>query len=442
VQGVGAGSVVSASKRQLVVAPYVFATFGDSRANNLGGVTAPSPDASSALFTPVRAPSWVLAYMGDISQIGNFGVSGDGTSSWNSSSRLQSKTISAFAALGTIDLTHVQYGINNYYASSTVVADYITLRDATVTDLKNLTRALLANGSKVIFESINHCTVTAYASDAATKRNLTNEINSIMSAYIAGLPQSMVRFVDTNRLLVDANGYGDVQYYSLTDALPGVHFNQYGARISGKEVSRVARLMLPDRQAVHYSALPTKPNMCRFWPGLAYLGSLSVSGTHSGLATAAGFDDATGRHYVDMSFNVTALASGTAQVRFDIGVAVGSYGGATPDFTVSVGDELRADARIVVGVNVSALAMRHRIYKQAGGSIFNDWGDVGDVQDAAFPDGESVWLTTPKFVTDTASSGIQAPGNGTGYVLQVFVRSLALGAGGIRVYLPDVRRTA
>ncbi|WP_457425659.1 hypothetical protein [Roseateles sp. P5_E7] len=421
--------------------PYTFGSDGDSRANDVGGTqsASPTPDGTGSLFTMNKADTWMLAYLGDFVQAVNCGVSGDTTntvgvgSGWNNPARSQGKTQAAFAAAAPQGSTS-QYGINNYYTANDVPATYAAKRDQAVSDIKAFIRSKLFLGCKHLHESTYHCSQAGYGTDAASKRDLTNEINAQVEAWIATLPADRVGYFNANALLVDAQGYGDASKF-----LDGVHLNQHGGRIVGKGRAAAMRRLFPDRGARTYAELPTRPNL--IWPVPSLLTNAVVRGTFSGITMTAGSEN--GRPYVDLAWTVSALDSGTdAQIRFEIHASVGSYNSTVPDATVANGDWLRHRATLVIGQNVANAMTRHRVYKQAGGSLFADWGDAGYVSDGGLPSGETFTPVSPKFQLDVGSTGIEAPAVGKGCAIHVFVRSNATGAGSLRVYDPDIRKVA
>jgi lysophospholipase L1-like esterase len=432
-----------------IQAPFKYAAFGDSR-TNFTGKTDATVHGQSTIHTLNRSASYVLQAMPDIEPVFCGGLSGDTTntivagSGWNNPARSQGKTLAALAAT-LPDVVDIQYGVNNYSFATDVSTTYAAKLAQTTGDLKALVLTLLEMGAKVNLQDVIHCTqayYTANGGDAVLKWQLGNAINAEMSAFVANVAKSrpgVVTYTPVNSLLAGSDGYADATLFA-----DGVHANDAQARIAGAACAASIRTLLPQKPGFAYTALSGQHNMMRQYPVLATADTLltTVSGTYSASTATVGFDTAVGRHYVDLAYNVSALASGSAQIRLDVFAHLGSYGGATPDWTIAANDWLQGGGVLVCGANVGALDFRLRAFKQAGGSDFADQGDAALVPVVSYATGAVVQLRTPRVQVLAASSGIEAAASAKGVQLQLFVRSIATGPGSVRLYSPALRKVA
>lgn len=426
--------------------PVRYAVFGDSRMNFTGGVTN-NPHGQGLTYSPLRSPTYTLQNLQEFECCFAGGMSGDTTgqtnavSGWYNPARENGKTI-ANLALAAAQAVEIQYGINDYFVAADTVANSATYVTNTVNNLKGLIVCLLEKGCVVNFQEIMHCTQAGYGADSATKWGITEKINAAMKAFItnisAAIPDRIV-YTPINALLSASNGY-----LNTSNTNDGVHTNDKGARIIGKATAATWRTLLPAQKSYVYSNLQSSVNLLRQYPRLSSAETISAIplGTYTGVTVARGFDDLVGRSYVDVNFNVTALVSGSAQLRLSLLAHVGSYGGATPDYTLLANDWVQGSAIIRPGLNIGMLHLRIRSFKQAGGSDFTDMGDVGQSSVVNYTPSEDVYMRTPRLQLLAGSSGLVEPPaeSSAGLQLHLHILSTATGAGSLRVYSPTIMK--
>lgn len=427
--------------------PYRFGSFGDSRCRLQTTGTQIGNVGSAAAFASNRVPAWICAYLGDTEPVADFGVSGDtlisssSTTGWNGPTRVNSKTIANFIALG-VEVCYVQYGINDLPTATS--ANLIAAAQSMVSEL-------MAAGIKVCVSNIMLFDPTAATpnitpGNAAATLVKINAFRDFMSAWVVTMSGRAV-FVDPNPLIaLPSTGYGDPQFFTTADTL-GVHPNKRGSQVMGQQAAAAIRTLLPRRDAKRYTAGPLASANLIDW-GAASTANLvvvnSVAGTTTANTPTWNIDAATGAPYAEATITPTVLASGTAQARFEIwatGVA-----GATPTWPILAGDVLQGSARVTMDdgsggpINVQSVTLRHRMFNTGAASqFFTDWGGVAGSTDLTTQplaiDGR---FTTPAVVSPIASASIQTPQAGGGYYLAVFVETPTLTPIRVRIYAPSL----
>lgn len=425
---------------------YRLATMGDSRSRLNTSGTQIGVIGSSANYTSQRPAPWIAAYLGDTDPVADFGVSGDTlisastSTGWNGTARSNSKTIANLIATG-VDAVYIQYGINDLPSASS--ANLIAAA-------KSLVSELVAAGIKVCLSNIMIFDPTAGSaniSPANAPATLVkiNAFRDSMREFIAGLTGRAV-FVDPNPLLIlPSTGYGDPQYFTTADAL-GVHPNENGAQIMGRQAAEALRTLLPKRYAHAFTPGPLyQPNLID-WGGSSNLfAANNVVGTTTASTPTWGVDSVTGVPYCECTFTVTALSSGTAQARFEAHAT--GISGATPTWPIAIGDVLQGSARVTIDdgsgnpVKTQSITLRHRMFNTSAASqFFADWGGTSGTSDLsllAFPvDGR---FSTPMQASPIASADIAAASVGSGYYLAVLLEAPALGTYRVRMYAPSLR---
>lgn len=428
--------LLTALRSEGVQRPYRMVTFGDSRAVAASNA-ALAVTGSAHSIQGIRTPLWLAGALGDTEIVGNFGLSGDLASGWNSTSRTTGRTITNLIAAaqfkgGPVDFCYIQYGINDIVAWNGVGQS--AFEATTVGYLKSLCGAVMGAGIKVVFEAINPGTAAGYGANAALKLSAHININATMQEWLSGFPRQAV-FANTFSSLVDATGYANTTYY--TD---GLHFNWLGAMLSGRLVAASARTILPQKRALTYtSGSLLQPNLID-WSGPT-LHAVSDTGTVTFNTPTWNVDPVLGMPYAEVTMTCGALAG--AYARGHLEVHATTISGGSPRYPISVGDELQGSCYLVIddgngGVPpIQDLVVRHRLYSDT------KYSDVGLFLAAAGPNfAASVAhrFHTPTIVTATASAGISAPAAGAGYSLQPHVEFNAVGQScRMRVYAPSLR---
>lgn len=435
-------SSVSGGGAAPTAAPYRLGSYGDSRANGVGS-TQIGPAGTGTSFSLARVPAWVAAVLGDTEYCANFGVSGDilisagSTNGWNGQNRLNSKTIGNFLSLG-LDVAYIQYGINDLPAATSA---------ALITEAKRLVSALLAGGLKVCLDGIMLFDPTAATpnispANAAATLVKINEFSAAMSAWMAPMVGRAVFVNSTSAIALASTGYADPQYMTTADTL-GVHPSKRGCQIMAPIIAAAIRTMLPAKSARTYTLGPNTSLNLIDWANPTMFGT-QIAGTVAFSTPTWNMDAATGVPYAEITMTPSALASGTAQGRFEI--QANDIAGATPKFAISIGDVFQASARITIddgngGVApVQSVQLRQRLYNNAAASqIFSDWGQVTTTDLTTLPALVDVRATTPAVATPIASATIATPAVGSGFYLAAFIETTTLAPVRCRLYAPSLR---
>ena len=431
--GPGGGNLGLPTPTKISEVPYLMASFGDSRALGEVNITSPDFSVTSALMRATRLPAMLMGEMGDVEYSRNYGVSGDLCANWGSTTRAISGGGSGTASITNLcnetalDFVAVQYGINDvisWNGTSPVLATFVATQ---VAYHKAYITEILKSGKKVVWESINPCTLANYSSIAA-KQTAVDQINAAVSAFIAGFPLWAV-YADTATSLKDGTGYANTAYYA-----DGTHFNRIGALLSAGIVATAARAILPKKAAISYAALPVRPNFIDWLSPAVY--TVAEAGAVSALVTTTGV--ANGEFYIQHTYTPTA---GT---RFRMATS-GHIGTATPRYSVGIGDVVQGSARVVVddgaggAPNVSAIDLRHRMYGASG--VFQSTGDLADL--SLTPSSAiDLRMITPRVASAMASASVADVGLSQGYTLELFVTSPSTSPVRVRIYSPQLRRVA
>lgn len=426
-------------------APYRMGSFGDSRANGHLSGSQIGLTGSGSAFSMARMPAWVAAALGDTEYVANFGVSGDTlisastSTGWNGTARSNSKTIANFLALG-LDVAYIQYGINDLPAATSA---------ALITEAKRLVSALLAGGVRVCLDGIMLFDPTAATpnispANAAATLVKINEFAAAMSAWVAPMSGRAVFVNSTSAIALSSTGYADPLYMSTSDTL-GVHPNKRGCQLMAPPVAAAIRTLLPAKVARTYTLGPiTAPNLID-WSGPSIAG-VNVGGTVSFTTPTWNMDSATGVPYAESTMTATALASGTAQGRFEIQAS--DISGATPKFPISIGDVLQGGCRLYIddgnggAAPVQSATIRHRMYNTGAASqFFSDWGSqVGSGDLTLMPAVVDIRASVPAVASPIASVNISTPATGAGYYLAAHIETTALNTPiRVRMYAPSLR---
>lgn len=439
-----AGNMTGAALRPSV-APYLWASFGDSRANT----NSANPDVSghTASLAIVKSSWWAAAIRGDSEFALNYGVSGDPASGWALATRnggVTTKPISALVA-ASADLVHVQYGVNDI-----LTGDGTTPTAATIAGyLQAAVLEILKSGKAVLFESILPCSaagwVTAGSGTAAQKQAIADAVNSLMQTFCASLPATMVRYVETAASLKDGTGYASAAYFA-----GGIHLNNDGARLCGSLLAAGSLNLLPAKSAVWYpSGLQAGPNFIDLIAPVITTITSGVAGTFTINSQTTGWDATTGP-YTEWVITANTLASGEATFWAVLGGDVGAFGGSSK-YAVAANDVLQGQCRLLIDngaggapVGLRNFVVRQRCYYQAGGGVYADVGSyaVPSTQQL-FTDRVDALMTTPRVTTTTASAGIEPPTHTKGYGLHIFVSVSQTGVPiRIRASAPSLRKAA
>ena len=417
--------------------PYKLATWGDSRANT--NSTIPNVNGASAAISPIKVGGWLATHRGDTVLEYNFGVSGDSASLWKSTSRTGTKTFAVLASCDA-DMVYIQFGVNDIDAWNGVSPTYADQVTETSDYLIALINEIIKSGKAVIFESINPQTSTGWGANAALKQQMSEEVNGLIETHISKYPKCAV-YVDTMSW-TKSSGFADSNYYS-----DDTHFNIIGAYRAGKECAEASYAILPRQSAqFFFSGGLHNPNFINLAVPQSFTNA--NTGTITFSAASTGFDETYGP-YVQYTCTPTVLSNGEAVALIVVGGDVGSYGGATPDYSVAIGDVLQGQARILVddgsggAPKATNVVVRHRLYYQAGSSTFADWGNyVGT--GSGYPnyyEALNALFTSPRFASTTASSGIEATTVSKGYGLNVTVSLTEVNtAVRVRIYLGFLRK--
>lgn len=435
---------------QSVAAPYMLASFGDSRNNVVSSGTQIGYCGSGTAWSTQRVPTWIAAYLGDTELIGNFGVSGDtlisssSTTGWDGVSRVNSKTFANLIA-SKPDVIYAGPGINDLPSASS---------DALIAEGKRCISAIFAAGIKLCWSNIMLFDPTASSANitpanAAATLVKINAYRDAMSVYCAGLAGRVV-FVDPNPLIALATtGYADPQYIQSSDNL-GVHPNRRGAQLMAKQAADAIRTLIPLRNAKCYTEGPlSNPNFIDW--GAAATSNIFATNSVVGTSTASTpiwtTDSVTGLPTAKCTFTVTALAGGFAQ--FFLKVDATDVAGATPKKPLFVGDVIRGSARVVVddgagsrAVGVQDVSPRVRMFNTGPTSqFFNDWGGVGGAVLTDLPLVVDGRMSPPASASPIASATLDTPqtGSGRGFFFGVFVEVNALGTYTVSIGAPSLR---
>lgn len=426
-------ALVSGALNPGVQRPYRLTAYGDSRASFMSTSTILVPTGSATSLNRKRVLPWLMSYLGDAEAVANFGHSGDTAVLWASSSRPNSKTINNLIAAnvfkgGPVDAVYVQYGINDYIAGTSAA----TVAAA----IQALCSALMGAGYRVILEATNPASAASYGASAAAKLQATIDGNALLSAWAGGYRSKLV-FVDTFAALIDGTGYASATYFA-----DGLHFNWQGAMLSGAACATAARTLLAPKNALAYtSGSLLQPNLID-WdaPSLFFV---SDQGTVTGSTPTWGVDSATGMPYAECTMKCTALTGGRAQAHLEVHPAAAVISGATPRWSIAVGDELQGSAYLTLDdgagglPSAQSMTLRHRFYTD---SKFADDGAFFSAAAPNFLRSPNGRYTTVSFFTATASGAIAAPAAGVGYTLQATVEFNTVGQSArLRMYAPSLR---
>lgn len=425
--------------------PYMWASFGDSRANTNSTVPDVSGHASSLAIN--KSSWWAAALRGDSEFVLNYGVSGDPASGWALATRNGGITTKPFSALvaATFDILHDQSGVNDILSGNGT-----TPTAATIAGYKQayILEAFKA-GKIVISESILPCTaagwVSAGSGTAAQKQAIADEVNRLMEAWCALFP-TVCRYVDTATLLKSSStGYANSAYY-----VDEIHLSNDGARLCGKEMALASLEIVPGKPGIWYpSGLQTGPNFIDMVaPGVTNI-LTGLAGTFTLVSQTTGIS--TDGPYTEWVVTPATLASGEATFWAVLHADVGAYGGATPKYTVAANDVLQGQCTLLVDDGAGGapsglrnVLVRQRVFYQAGSSTYADVGSyaVPSTQ-SLFTEKIDALMTTPRITTTTASSGIEATTNSKGYGLHIFVSVSQTGTPiRIRATAPSLRKAA
>lgn len=410
--------------------PWRFGSFADSRGNTTSN-SAITPAGSATSLNDQRG-AWAAAYLGDAETVCNFGVSGDLASGWSAAARTGAKTLANMLSAsgfpgGPIDACWVQYGINDYISGNSA---------ATVTNsLKALCSALMGAGIKVIFESTLPASAANYGGGAAAELQATINGNAIMRDWIAGFP-GKAAYANTFPFVIDDTGYASASYFS-----DGTHLNRLGSMISGFIVAQAARTLLPKKHGLAFtSGSLLRPNLIDWGLGPT-MGVYPDQGTFTFSTPTWNMDADTGMPYAELTATVATLNAGRALLRFQTHAT--NISGATPLYTLAVGDLVQGSAYVVIDDGqgglppVQAVMLRQRAYFD---SKFADFGAFIGAAGPNFVTPIAARLTTPTFALATASGAIAAPGSSAGYALETMVEFNSVGGSArIRVYVPSLR---
>ena len=272
----------------------------------------------------------------------------------------------------------IQYGINDLPAATSA---------ALIAAAKSMVSKLLAANIKVLLQNImvfDPTQATAFISPANAAATLVkiNEFRDAMAAWIAPMTGRAV-FDDPNPLIALPNGYGDTQYYKLTETV-GVHPNKIAAQMMGRQAAAALRTLLPQRRAIAFTIGPySQPNLIDWGASAATNAWVdnSLAGTTSSSAPAWALDAETGVPYLETTITPSALEAGRALAMVRIGAT--EISGATPKYPIFAGDVLQGSARVVIddGVGgpapIASIDVRQRLFNTGSATqFFSDWGGV------------------------------------------------------------------
>jgi hypothetical protein len=422
------------SNGDVVVTPWKLASWGDSRAN-FSSQASPDLAGASSLMSGVKASTWAAGARDDWELTHNFGVSGDVASGWDSTTRTGGKTIAALCA-SDADIVDMHVGVNDWDAwngSSPAYADQVT---TVANDIIAAIREMVKHGKRVMFHAVMPQTATGWGSNATEKQAGADESSELVRAEISTM-LGMAVFVDSRGWAKDSStGYASSSWY-----LDDTHVNLNGAYREGKDAGAASYDILPARNV----ARPR--NSMVNWETIA-LATNADSGTITFGTVVRGTDSAKGQ-YVEYTATATALASGEAVANISALADVGSFAG-TPAYEVQAGDWLQSKCRIVIDngtdggtPSIANPGVRQRLYYQAGGSSFADFGDISLASGypAIYRDVDFT-ATTPRMATTTASPGIEASTISKGFTLVVrFAITATNTPVRVRIYNPLVYET-
>lgn len=410
------------------------ASWGDSRAN-FSSQASPDVAGASMVLSGVKAPVWASAGRDDWELTHNFGVSGDLASSWDLTTRTAGKTIAALCA-SDVDIVDMHIGVNDWDAWNGSSPVYATQVTTVANDIIAAIREMVKHGKRVIFHAIMPQTSTGWGSNAAGKQAGADESSELVRAEIATM-LGMAVFVDSRDWSKDTStGYAAAAWY--TD---DTHVNLNGAYREGKDAADASYSILPSRNV-------TRPRGSIVnWETIA-LATNADSGTITFSTVTRGTDQNKGQ-YVEYTVTATALASGEAVANISVLADIGAYAG-TPAYEVHAGDWLQAKCRVTIDngtdggtPTIANPGMRQRLYYQAGGSSFTDFGDISLASGYAnvYRDID-ISPTSARMATTTASPGIESSTIGKGYTLVVrFALTATNTPVRVRIYNPIAYKT-
>ena len=426
-----------------VQAPYLWASFGDSRANT----NSANPDVSghAASLSAVKASWMAAARRGDSEFTLNYGVSGDPASNWSAGTRnggVTTKPLSGLVA-ATCDFVHVQYGVNDILTGNGTTPTAATIAGYLQATVLEIIKA----GKYVLFESIMPCSaagwVTAGSGTAAQKQAIADAVNAAMQSFCGSFP-SAVRYVDTAAVLKDGTGYASASLFA-----DGIHLNNDGAMLCGDLIADASVQLVPLRRGIWFpSGIQTGPNFIDLAAPVITNILTGVAGTFTLNSQTSGWAD--GMPYVEWIITAATLSSGEATFWTAVGADVGAFGG-TPRYSVAASDVLQGQCRLLVDDGAGGVAsglrnvvVRQRCYYQAGGGVYADAGSyaVPSTQ-ALLTQKFDQLMTAPRVTTTVASAGIEPPTHAKGYALHIFVSVSQAGVPiRIRAYAPSLRKAA
>ena len=425
-------------------APYLWASFGDSRSNT--NSTNPDVSGNTASLAINKTPWLAASRRRDSEFVLNYGVSGDPASGWNLATRnagVTTKPISSLVA-ASCDIVHMQYGVNDILSGNGTTPTAATIASS----LQAAMLEIMKSGKAVVFESILPCTaagwVSAGSGTAAQKQAIADAVNSLMQTFCAAFPLA-VRYVETATALKDGTGYANPAYYA-----DNIHLNNDGALFCGARIAAASLDLIPPRRAIWYpSGIQTGPNFIDLVAPVITDIASGVAGTFTVNSRTVGWAD--GMPYIEWIITANTLTSGEATFWTAVGADVGAYGGGTPRYSVAANDVLQGQCRLLVDDGAGGLApglrnvvVRQRCYYQAGGGVYADAGTV------AVPSGQALYtqvidqlMTTPRMTTTVASAGIEAPTHAKGYGLHLYASTSQTGVPfRMRAYAPSLRKAA
>ena len=423
--------------------PYMWASFGDSRANTNSTVPDVSGHASSLAIN--KAPWWAAAARKDSEFYLNYGVSGDPASNWNAGTRSGSVTTKPISSLvaSAADAVYMQYGVNDIISGNGTTPTAATIAGYLQLALLELFKA----GKIVMFESILPCTAAGWTSSgsgtAAQKQAIADATNALVSAFCAQF-SSMCRYIDNAAQMKGSDGYANPAYYA-----DSIHLNNDGSRVCGEAVAAASLTLMPRKAGVWFpSGIQTGPNFIDMVAPVVTNILTGVAGTFSLGSQTTGWDS--DGPYTEWVLTPLTLSSGEATFWGVLGADVGGFG-ATPKYTLAANDVLQGQCRLLVDDGAGGIpsglrnvTVRQRCYYQAGGGTYADAGSN------AVPSGQALFtgkidelMTTPRMTTTVASAGIEPPTHVKGYGLHIYVSVSQVGTPiRIRATAPSLRKAA